>query len=483
MAGVYLTGRRPGRLAIALSLGTLAFPSIGCEPLCSGPSCADAWPTGRLAIHLGDGASGERAVWSDADRLWEGAEAHGAGWSVDAFGSDVVVGMPEDERIVLLDGLDATTSIELAAREVWTGGGTGLGGTVAIVDDGNGWDLWAGGPDDDNDRGSVFRYVDAGRVGGAATEAAELRIDGWSPADRLGDVVRACGDLSGDGLPDVAIGMPGLSEPADGALAGAGIPSLAGGVLLVRSEVAATHAGRVEPTAVGPVWWGSHAAAAGTAIACDADVTGDGIADLLVGAPLVGEDDNGVVYVIEGGAPPGDGPLDDVASRVIVAPDVDAWAGAALAVGRFDDDDLADIAVGAPGYNLGRGAVWLWYGGDLAADPSAPPGALFAAPADRDPGDHVGRSVLVADLDGDGQDDLVVGAPDWRDVGYDTGRVGVWFGAGSVSWRATGEELSIHEDVAILGGKPFQRVGLAMAAEDVDGDGRADLLLPTRGPP
>lgn len=75
------------------------------------------------------------------------------------------------------------------------------------------------------------------------------------------------------------------------------------------------------------------------------------------------------------------------------------------------------------------------------------------------------------DLNGDGIDDLVVPAPN---AGFATGRVYVFFGGQSLTSRSSGAA-----DVTIEGASQGDLLGVEVAAGDVNGDTRADLLVTT----
>src|SRR5690606_14867622 len=163
---------------------------------------------------------------------------------------------------------------------------------------------------------------------------------GDAPGDRFGQTLLRCPDLTGDDVADWLVGAPTLSGPGDGSLPE--VPDLAGGVYFLPSEALADKEGRHRARDLGTLWWGaSSAERAGTSATCDQDLDGDATPDLMIGSPWHGAADAGAVYVISGGALPPSGPLDDVASRVLVGPYSRGWFGAALAAADLDADGHA----------------------------------------------------------------------------------------------------------------------------------------------
>lgn len=147
-------------------------------------------------------------------------------------------------------------------------------------------DLGASAYAHDSDGGAV--YVAAGGPAIALDNLADAEIIfRGSPGDLVGFSLDSAGDVNGDGASDVVIGAPGLGG--------------AGGVYLVLGPLPV---GTWDLEQADVVLRGVTAAdAAGTAVAGDGDVDGDGLADLLVSAP--GNDnasgtDAGAAYLLLG---------------------------------------------------------------------------------------------------------------------------------------------------------------------------------------
>jgi hypothetical protein len=151
------------------------------------------------------------------------------------------------------------------------------------------------------------------------------------------------------------------------------------------------------------------------------DLDGDGHADVLAGAPI-----SSSVSCVYGASTPWSGELEGA--------DADwqfcgrGWLGYDFALGDFDGDGATDLAAGAPAAGTDPGAVHVWTNprrGRHEADDAA---LVFGSGLDTP--DLFGFRVAAGDMDGDGRDDLAIGAPSHPELGEHAGAVAIVFGGG-----------------------------------------------------
>jgi hypothetical protein len=293
--------------------------------------------------------------------------------------------------------------------------------------------------------------------------------------------------MDGDGRAELAIYAPWFARPDDDAWpldASVPVPDLSGAVFVVLSGSTDTNDAS-EPWSHGPAFWGeSVGAAAGHGMHCAHDHDGDGVADLVVGAPFQrtepqGADfkDRGRVYIVSGGALPRSGRLDRVASIILDGSEREAWFG--MSVSGLDALGSGDLAISAPGSRSGRGDVFVYAGQELARGGVPKPFLQISHLSEE--ADHFGRWLAAGDLDGDGADALFVGAPDAKDGrnGFDTGELWI-YRPDTLAALDQNSTSTNTADQRVVGAQPFQRVGRKPLLTDLDGDGTDELLLPTR---
>ncbi len=201
----------------------------------------------------------------------------------------------------------------------------------------------------------------------------------------------------------------------------------------------------------------------GIGLASAGDFNGNGIADLIVGAPGH-SDDAGAAYLFTGGSRSDSQTWD---FRLLgEAPD-DVLGFAVAGVGDLDGDGFDDIAIGAPNNDregVNSGAVWIIYGSD------PPFGERQTVLTNPNPNlMRFGYSIAAGDFNGSGYNDLAISAPARRSQSFEKEKVYIYFG---------GPTLSNTPDVIIEPDGYDERFGTSIAcAGDVNGNGYDDLIV------
>lgn len=301
-------------------------------------------------------------------------------------------------------------------------------------------------------------------------------IDGDVSGAHAGERLAPAGDVDGDGLADLMLAAPrtNLGAGPQGDHVGRVF------VVFGRPDLAAVDlADMFDPTTDAPPigqaftgeFMGDHA---GAAIAPAGDVDGDGLDDLVVGAPLWGpaEQRPGRVYLVYSRATPGSWRFDQMlASGHAVAIDGvgEAQLGRVVAgIGDVDGDGTPEFAIGSPHEDAGRGRVWIIDDPGVGGDIETLAAAGHAHALDGE-GPHDGFGTAIAAI-GDGS--LAVGAPGWGD---DRGRA--WVLEDSAIAAAGVPQLGAGA-IAIDGDLRGIFAGSSLAAAgDLDDDGALDLWI------
>lgn len=196
------------------------------------------------------------------------------------------------------------------------------------------------------------------------------------------------------------------------------------------------------------------------------DLDGDGIGDLVVGAPQPSTGQSGRVAIVLS-VPAGPSRLWDVADAVLTGVTVNASFGQEVQPGDLDGDGQVDVFVGAAFGDLGEAFVFLGpFTGERSAD--AAEYRITGGRAD----EWLGFQGSIADFDGSGSADLAVSAPWSYYLGAQPGRVLLWTDARSGTYDV--DSAPILLDSGAVGADCF---GMSMASGDFDGDGLADLAI------
>jgi hypothetical protein len=305
----------------------------------------------------------------------------------------------------------------------------------------------------------------------------------------------AAADFDGDGYADLAIGVPGEDFDPD---AGSGIVQIVYGGPDGLTATGSTTVSRASTGAPAETaaWFGSVLAAG--------DVDGDGDADLAIHVsgrcgPVLCRD-GGSVAVVPGGPDglTGAGTVywnQDSPGILDEGEGEDAF-GWALEIGDFDGDGFGDLAVGVineevtgdpevePPY--GQGAVAILRGS--ATGLSAEGNQRWDLDTAGIPGlprvlDRFGSSLAAGDFDGDGADDLAIGAP-FKEVGkaFTAGVVVVLYGSIGDGLTAAGAQRWTQASPGVASApEDYDEFGTSLAAADYGRSGRDDLAIGAPG--
>ncbi|GAX59205.1 hypothetical protein SCALIN_C01_0136 [Candidatus Scalindua japonica] len=270
-------------------------------------------------------------------------------------------------------------------------------------------------------------------------------VFGWS--------VSTAGDVNGDGYSDVIIG----AELYDNGETNEG-----------KAFVYHGSSFGLSATADWTVEGNKENAYFGFLVSTAGDVNGDGYDDVIIGAPLYsnGELYEGRAFVYHGSALGLSAAADwmDESNKVL------AFFGVGLATaGDVNGDGFSDIIVGADSYNNGEfeeGMAFLYHGSSSG----------LSTTADwTDEGDQVsayfGFSVSTAgDVNGDGYDDVIIGANGYDNGEVNEGKAFVYYGSSSGISTIADWEVESNQVNSVYG-------WAVSSAGDVNGDGYSDVIV------
>lgn len=320
-------------------------------------------------------------------------------------------------------------------------------------------------------------YGGPDRLSGTAglSEVSDAHVLGEHLSDFFGFWTTVPGDLDGDGRDDVAIGASSF---------GGTFPAGIGKVYLAYGDGKRLD-GTVDVTDIADAAFvGEHPSSFAGWVEPAGDLYGDGADELLVGAQGWGGT-TGAAYLLYGGERrSGTNSLALAADARITGEQPADIASTGLAgAGDLDGDGLDDIAIGAPSLSGQPGSAHVFYGDDERLA-----GLLSVTDADATiegeaEGDGLGRGLAIADdLDRDGVADLVIGAPGNDAGGEDAGAIYIVPGGNRLAATATADDLAV---LTLIGEEPGDTVsGLGWGIDgtgDLNGDGRADLLVGATG--
>ena len=278
----------------------------------------------------------------------------------------------------------------------------------------------------------LFHHMGSIWVMSGKTNAKLYEVIGPSPESRFGLIMAGIGDADGDGIPDFAVGSPYVDPGWVNVLSGAD-----GSVI---RQIQGQFSGQ---------YFGFSVAGIG-------DLDGDGLADVAIGAPSLGNgSQEGSVQVY---SPKSGQRIIGVVSNQLQ----DGMGYLVAGVGDVDGDGKPDWAASAPWRDesglTDNGAAWVYSG--------ATGQELYRVEGTAD-GDHWGASLAgVGLLDNDATPDFAVGSPDAHGPHGATGAAIVYSGKTGDPILAAGPDPAIPTEGSFLAG-----------GGDVDGDGNDDVLI------
>lgn len=295
----------------------------------------------------------------------------------------------------------------------------------------------------------------------------------------------AAGDFNGDGMDDLAVGVPfeGINgEQTDSAGAVQIIYGAVGGLDSNRASwLVHQNTSGIKGQAEGGDVFGWSLAVG--------DFDNNGKDDLAIG--VRGENNSQGAVAVLYGKSGGLSDTDDLwmqgttsSGTISNTPENNDFFGFSVAAGNFNDDDYDDLAIGVPGENGSRGALHVIYGSD---DRLSDAGDDFyhqgtsGVPTARSSGDRFGDALVAADFNGDNLEDLAIAATG-EACGSEANAGAVHLFYGRDNGLAPSHEVNVEyldQDTAGMDNicDASDKLGVDLSTGDFNDDGLWDLVI------
>ena len=308
-------------------------------------------------------------------------------------------------------------------------------------------------------------------------------LTGKAGDDYTGYSVSSAGDINGDGVVDLIIGASTANNTAGASYVVFGKPGLGSSGSVMLSSLDGGN---------GFVLSGMTNSQSGYSVSGAGDINGDGVADLIIGAPNANSN-AGASYVVFG--KPGLGSSGSLtlsslngSNGFVLSGVANSKSGTSVSgAGDVNKDGVADLIIGAYGANSYAGASYVVFGkpgigssGNITL--SSLNGSNGFVLTGKTVNDASGWSVSGAgDINGDGVADLLIsayGANSGAGVSY------VVFGKPGLGSSGSIELSSVNgsNGFVLMGGAAHDDSGWSVSgAGDINGDGVVDLIIGARG--